>query len=631
MLSDSSRWYPLVPKSKTGNAAYRKQLWQQASKDYPTRLVLRKACEEDILFWINCFCMQYNPKKMGQEAGPFITWEFQDRAVYKILECVEKQKSLLIEKSREMGASWLIVFVFLWLFLYKPYQTFLMISRDKDAVDGPSRDSLFAKFDFILERMPEWLLPVSPPVRSGFAGMNAATDIPGIRRIKFFFENLENHSEIHGEAPTENTGVGGRATAIAFDEFSRFGDGFLALGYTASTASCRIFNSTHKGTDTAFHFVSQREDIEKLVMHWTEHPDKNKGLYTYEAGKVNVLDKQHQFPDGFHFVMEFKPVGGPRPGIRSPWYDGMCAEIGHDSLIARDLDINPSGSINQYFNAVTIHELIRLSQPPWWQGRLEYDRLSGKPDKLVADPEGNLSLWCQLNYDGLPARGVFGAGADISQGIGHTPSCLAIGNVQTGGKVAQLADPHIFPNDFAILCRALLMLFLDEESRPPLVAWEKQGPGAPFSITFMKLHYPRAKVYHHREETNTFKTESDTPGWNPQRQDAKRILIDEYQRALRTRDFFNPCREALETCLSFGYDSQGGPVWSGARGLEGDYGARVNHGDLVVMDALCWMCMKLQGKPDRVIENPKPPLLTSLAGRIALHEALEREYEEEML
>src|ERR1700722_9421272 len=134
MLSLSDRWYPRVPKSPKANYRFRKALLERAQKNTGGQQQLRLACEQDILFWINTFCLQFNSRKKGKEVAPFITWEFQDKAIYELLWCIEHDDDVLIEKSRQMGASWMIVLIFCWLFLYRRRQQFTMISRDIPSV-----------------------------------------------------------------------------------------------------------------------------------------------------------------------------------------------------------------------------------------------------------------------------------------------------------------------------------------------------------------------------------------------------------------------------------------------------------------------------------------------------------------
>ena len=204
------------------NITLREQLLTLASNDKAFQEFLRQECSKDVMFFISLFVWQYNPlRKGGREVGPFVPWKFQRRAVLKvpgvhwsgeeieriddagILWCIQKDRSLLIEKSRDMGASWLCLLVFLWLFLFRPYQKFLCISRNELAVEDADPDSLFWKLDFVLEHLPAWLLPRK-----------------GINRVKRFFGNNDNGSSITGQASTGLAGVGGRATAMLIDEFS---------------------------------------------------------------------------------------------------------------------------------------------------------------------------------------------------------------------------------------------------------------------------------------------------------------------------------------------------------------------------------------------------------------------------
>jgi len=619
MLSQSNRWYPRVPKSPKANHCFRKALLSCAKKDTTIQRQLRVACEQDILFWINAYCLQFNSRKKGKEVAPFITWDFQDKAIYELLWCIEHDEDVLIEKSRQMGASWMIVLIFCWLFLYRRRQQFTMISRDIPAVDSPSPRSLFWKFDFIIEHLPRYLLPSEP-----------------VRRLKMFMENPEQKSTVDGEASTGKAAVGSTLTAMGIDEFSQIDNDYEVLGRTSDSTGCRIFNGTHLGEDTAFFELSRRPDMKKIVMHWSQHPDKNKGLYRFANGKIEVLDKQFVYPEGFQFVMEEKPTGGPYPGLRSPWYDKECERKGHDRLIAVDLDIDPTGSVDTFFPSLMINDLIRAHcEPPWWKGRLEFDKETGKPLELIQDKDGNISLWCQIDHQGRPAKAPYGAGCDISYGTGRTPSCLSIGNAVTGGKVCQVADSRIDPVEFAYLVNALCRLFLDDTGFPPLLVWEIQGPGQIFSTRMVeRLNYPRGRIWLRTDDFVLNKeVYSERPGFNAGDHKACLLVMQEYRDALRKRQFLNPSKEALESCRPFRYDRRGFVEWGGAKGMEGEFGAKSNHGDLVVADALCLKMMKLLGQPTTTTKKEEPVIINpwgSLAYRVKHHEEQDRLREEEM-
>jgi hypothetical protein len=130
-----------------------------------------------------------------------------------------------------------------------------------------------------------------------------------------------------------------------------------------------------------------------------------------------IQDKDYKFPKGYPFVTDGSPTGGMRPSVRSPWYDKQCREIGDSRAVARDLDINPSGSVSQFFDALVINDLVRLvSRPPVWEGELDDFGLG-----LVRKAGGRIKMWVQPDTNGLPPLGRYGAGADVSFGTGASP------------------------------------------------------------------------------------------------------------------------------------------------------------------------------------------------------------------
>jgi hypothetical protein len=180
--------HQLVPRDQGDNLRWRAQVLDAAAGDAKVRADLEEACRADILFFINTFVWQFNPRAKGEgELGPFVTWDFQDDAVVSqdpdrpgILWCVENDEDVLIEKSREMGASWLCLIVLLWLFLFRPWQKFLVISRNEEAVEDDDPDSLFWKLDFMLATCPSGSCPAASG--RGSAGGSASSATPTARR-----------------------------------------------------------------------------------------------------------------------------------------------------------------------------------------------------------------------------------------------------------------------------------------------------------------------------------------------------------------------------------------------------------------------------------------------------------------
>jgi hypothetical protein len=609
MLSPG-HWHERVPKDPAENVRYRGHVLGQCRDDRRARRSYREACRVDLLFYVNTFVWQFNPRKRGGlQVGPFVTWDFQDAALRTMLDSIEADEDLCIEKSREMGASWMLLIVFEWLWHFHPWQKFLLISRNEKAVEDEDPDSLFWKIDFMHRYQPSWLLP-------------------NMKRRKLFYGNEDNGSTITGQASTGKAGVGGRATAMGIDEFSQIEEDYEVLHRTSDTTGCRIFNFTHKGLDTAAFELTERVDMRKLNLHWTQHPDKRKGLYHYdtEARHVVCLDAGYRHAPDFPFIADGTPTGGPYPGLRSPWYDDQCRRKGSARAVAMDLDIDPRGSVSQFFDPLTIHVLKHTyACEPYWRGEIDFDKETGKFLGLVPTNGGNLKLWAHPDGKGKLARESYVIGGDVSTGSGSTLSCLSILAARSGEKVGSWSSALIDPYRLAPMAVALCSWLEDEDGEGAFFIWETPGPGLMLGKYVLELGY--RNIYYKTDEANPYTSgakASTVPGWNAGNKHHKRLLLEEYRAALQTRQFLNREWAALDECLAFKYADGGAVEHAREKGISDPSGASVNHGDHVIADALAWRV----GKSKRVKvskEGRQGIVVGSLAWRRLLADNANRE------
>lgn len=597
MLSPGE-WHKFVPKDPKANLRFRKHLLDKAETNPAVQKAIVNACRHDLLFYVNTFVWQYNPQHVGDEVGPFITWPIQDQGFRKMLWCIEHRRDLRMEKSREMGATWQCLIVFDWLYQYQKRKKFLAISRSAEAVDNKDdSDSLFWKIEFMHEHLPSWMRPRE-------------------RKVGMLFKNLDTGSMITGQASTGKAGVGGRCTAMFIDEFSQMmlKDGFSVLHRTADTTGCRIFNFTHTGMDTAAYEICKKDeypDMEAFRLHWSDHPEKNQGMYQYnqETHQVDRFDTSYVYEHEFQFVMDGK--------LRSPWYDAECRRRKNKRAIAMDLDIDPKGSSSQFFEAAVIQQLKHAyseKHAPLWEGDIDYNLDTGKPYAFVPRKGGPLRLWFRLR-DGMPPPEGYGAGGDISAGTGATPSCLAFVSRETGIQVAEYANPHIKEKEFAVLAVALCLAFKNLNGEGAAFAWEMQGPGVTFGRKVIELGY--RNVYFNHPEGRLAKIYTDSYGWYPSPEN-KLSVLTELRSALYKRDCVTYSGECLEETLDFVYNSAGYVEHSGAVSVNDPSGARVNHGDRVIALALGWWMIRGYKAP--VKKNPEVVRVGTLAWRRQLHD-----------
>jgi len=554
---------------------------------------MKAMCSEDCLFYMNGFCWTYDPRDTRAPNKPFITYaEYQDEAIDELLEGVERGFDIAWPKSRTMGASWMGLTGFEWLWHFRDHLSFLLISRNEDYVDKKGNPkALFWKIDFLHQNQPRWLLPTDR-----WRGSKDPN------RKLLHLGNADTGSVLDGESTTGDAGRGDRRTAMFIDEHAAFetSEGYKVLRASRDTTRCRVFNSTPQGAANAFHEVVHNTAAKIRRMHWSKHPLYNPGLYTSEkdangvyqlkrldtfAGKVKALRKEwHEprelnYPADYPFILDGK--------LRSPWYDSECARCATEQEIAQELDIDFLGSDYQFFDPEFVQILIaEYCCPPIMTGRLIYDLSSLEPLGFEPDPKGPLQLWFSLAGDGtrLEDRGYvgsgnFGLGSDVSFGTGASNSATSVVDLGTGRKVALWKDPFTSPEKFADETIAMAKWF-----NRGFMIWDASGaPGRSFTKRVMEQKYSR--IYYRRDEERTRSRISDKPGYflNPE---DKAVLLRDYRQKLSAREFINVSEAGMRECLQFVVQPGGKVEHSKALNSQDPRGAREAHGDETVADAL---------------------------------------------
>ena len=556
------------------NAKVRRQLLWDSGHSRDAAVAIRKACAEDILFFVNVFAWTYDPR-LKEGRVPFVTYGFQDDAILAIKSAIEEQHDIGIAKSRDMGASWIISVVFVWFFLFVDNRTFLMVSRNEDYVDKSGNPKcLFWKLDFLIKNLPEWLRPQ-------------------INRSSMHMENLENGSVIDGESTTSEVGRGDRRTAIMLDEFAAFDTNAAkaVMGATQSATYCRVFNSTPKGVGNSFYDVMHRlEGVERLRLHWSSHPLKNKGLYKSRDGKVERLDdwkglveifedgkkKTVLFPDEYPFRLDGH--------LRSPWYDRECDRCASPQEIAQELDIDFAGSDYTFFDGIKIEEYKALyCFPPVTRGDIEYDRDTGHPSRFGDNDKGRMMLWQLPDYDGgWACDRRFVVGVDVSAGTGASNSAVVVYDRQTSDKIAEYTNPNILPMDFARLVHAVAEWFNNA-----IIVPDRSGPtGEIFVKELLAEGY--TTIYRRRNDRKIGRPVTDEAGvWlNPA---VRTTILEQYRDAINTYKVINRSRTAMDECLQFIRRKDGSIEHQASAYATDPSNARTAHGDIAIADALATM------------------------------------------
>ena len=538
-------------------------------------------CANDLLFWLNTFGWIYEPRiidgKTEPQNLPFITYDFQDMTLRTLEQCYGR-RDVHMEKSRTMGATWMVLALFLHRWQFRPNHSLMCVSRNESMVDSKDNsDSLFEKLRHLLRWQPSWLKPII---------------VPGADDKQMLLRNPENGSIIKGTATTSSAGVGGRSTAVLMDEFAKVqpvSDQFKMSAVTREHSPCRIFVSTPESEQDAFAAEKKKPAIEKLSLHWSLHPQHRRGLYKVVNGQVQVLDPDYyKTRRDYVFVKSGSYFWNGK--LRSPWYDGECDRATHPMDIRTQLDIDYAGSSYPAFDGALLGDVeIKYCRPAYHQGDFVWN-----DDKtavtFVPGETGKALLWLHLDAQNKPPKGdEYVIGADTSQGTGASNSCLNGRNEKTKEQVLEWVDPFIDPKDFGKLAVAICKWFGGANGGADLI-WEANGPGRSFGNAVLETGYSR--IWWRRQEDKASQDVTNVPGWWSA-PGTKDVLLNDYKYALKTGGVTERSKSLVAECRQYSYVQGKGQVHNAVKDSQDLSGAGDNHGDRVIAAALTYKLARL--------------------------------------
>lgn len=217
----------------------------------------------------------------------------------------------IVEKSRDMGVTWLVCFFLIHRWLFRPGFKGAVGSRKEDLVDkSDDPDCIFEKLRFIIRHLPKWMLP---------RGWNDR-----IHDKHMLLLNPETGSTITGEGGN-NIGRGGRNMLYFVDESAFLENPISTDKALANNSRCVIHVSTVNGNGNPFAQKAKQAKekptgrLKLMTAHWKSDP------------RHNFFELKE---DEFGNIREFYP-----------WYEAQ-KEILHDPvIIAQELDIDYTASI----------------------------------------------------------------------------------------------------------------------------------------------------------------------------------------------------------------------------------------------------------------------------------------------
>ena len=579
----------IVPKRLEANLEYRDNVLKAAENDVVLQNELMAACRKSCLYWVNTFAYTKHEfevdltTKSGRRPAtqthwPFITWAIQDELFDWFEAHFYGGESGLVDKSRDMGASWWGVAFLQWLWLFRPNTEIREMSRSEIYVDSPIAKSLFYKHDYLNIWMPEWMRP--PGV------MQKGRD----NRTSMRIYNAEINSTIAGESTTKHAMSADRCSILFLDEFAKVDNGTDIRTATYDVSSCRIVNSTVAGPGTEFSRWKNSGQIDVFSMMFWDHPMKGKGRFILQ----DEITKTYK--------------------ISSPFIEKVLEECTLKAVAQEYYAIDLEAG-DLFFDLGEINKHIAFyARPPISQHNIimkpgvsddELPKLiQAKSTKCYAirkKADGKLEVWTEL-IEGRPDQSqTYIFGIDVSKGQGASESVVSIKCKQTGEIIAKWTCRNTTPHEFSRIIVALsLWCGGANPQRLPYLKWEKNGPGWEVGRllvqTFCYPHYYVTKTLGAVvEKTQGTKGEMQKYGYHTSRE-GKDLLLRAYERALKTGKITNHCKASLEQAKQYIHYKDGGI--GPAELVEATISEKKLHGDKVIADALT--------TEDEEVSDPKP-------------------------
>lgn len=208
----------------------------------------------------------YDPRLKENKRIPFVLFPRQYDYIMFLYNVFTDREDAVIEKCRDVGASWLNAGFTIWIFLYRREASILWGANRMDLVDKlGDMNALMERMDFMLQTL---IAPLRPQYVRNWGKIL----------------NKDNHAQITGAGGT-NIGRGGRETITFIDEAAFIENIDKVDASLSMNTDCQIWLSTPNGQNL-FYRKRMGGAFKVFTFQWFEDPRKTQAWYDTQKKKL---------------------------------------------------------------------------------------------------------------------------------------------------------------------------------------------------------------------------------------------------------------------------------------------------------------------------------------------------------
>jgi phage terminase large subunit len=287
-------------------------------------------CSTRVVHWLTVWGWTYDPRE-PDTVIPFEPFPKQAEFLTWLREREATRDNGVVEKSRDMGVTWLCVAYATHGWLFRDGFAVGFGSRKLDLVDKRGDpDSIFEKIRFLLRHLPEWMMP------PGFDWREH--DNQG-RLV-----NPANGATITGEGG-DQIGRGGRKSLYFVDEAAFLDYPDRIERSLSQTTHCRIDVSTPNGPGNPFARKRFSGRVPVFTFHWRDDPRKGERWYADFKAKHDPVTVAQEADIDYTASVEgiCIPAAWVRAAVELP--------LPESGRVMAGLDIAEEGKANSVFAA----------------------------------------------------------------------------------------------------------------------------------------------------------------------------------------------------------------------------------------------------------------------------------------